>query len=106
MSNNKFSVLILTLNEEVNIAHAINSVKGWAAEIIILDSGSTDGTVKLAESMGAKVFHRTFDNYANQRNYALKELPIKSEWIFFLDADEYPTEELKKEISETLRSTD
>ena len=103
---NNLTVIILTLNEESNISQALNSVKGWAEDIIILDSGSTDGTVKLAESMGAKVFHRSFDNYANQRNYALKELPIKTEWIFFLDADEYPTEELKKEISETLGSTD
>lgn len=100
------SIIILTYNEEVNISQAVNSVKDWAVDIFILDSGSTDGTVKLAESMGAKVFQRTFDNYAGQRNYALKELPIRTEWIFFLDADEYPTEELKKEISEVLKNTE
>jgi glycosyltransferase involved in cell wall biosynthesis len=100
------SVIILTYNEELNISQALNSVKDWAEEIIVLDSGSTDGTIKLAENLGAKIFHRTFDNYANQRNYALRELPIQNEWILFLDADEYLTEELKKEISETLKSTD
>jgi glycosyltransferase involved in cell wall biosynthesis len=100
------SVIILTYNEELNISQALNSVKDWAEEIIVLDSGSTDGTIKLAENLGAKIFHRTFDNYANQRNYALRELPIQNEWILFLDADEYLTEELKKEISETLKTTD
>jgi glycosyltransferase involved in cell wall biosynthesis len=103
MGNNKLTVIILTLNEEVNIAHAINSVKGWAADIFILDSGSTDGTIKLAENMGAKVFHRTFDNYANQRNYAITELPVQTEWIFFLDADEYATPELKNEIDAVIK---
>lgn len=54
--------------------------------------------IKIAEELGAKVFYRQFDNYANQRNYALKELPITTEWILFLDADEYLTTELKNEI--------
>jgi glycosyltransferase involved in cell wall biosynthesis len=100
------SVIILTYNEELNISQALKNITGWAKEIIVLDSGSTDNTVKIAESFGAKVFHRQFDNYANQRNYALKELPISTEWILFLDADEYLSEELKKEISDTLAQTD
>ena len=92
------TTIILTLNEELNISNALNSVKEWAADIFILDSGSTDGTVKIAESIGAKVFHRTFDNYADQRNYAITELPVQTEWILFLDADEIITPELQNEI--------
>jgi glycosyltransferase involved in cell wall biosynthesis len=100
------SVIILTSNEELNIEQALKNVSGWAKEIIVLDSGSTDGTIKIAEDLGTKVFYRQFDNYANQRNYALKELPLTTEWILFLDADEYLTEELKNEISSTLSNTD
>lgn len=103
---NDVTIIILSYNEELNISQALKNVSGWAREIIVLDSGSTDNTIKIAESFGAKVFYRKFDNYANQRNYALKELPIATEWILFLDADEYLTEELKKEISETLSQTD
>ena len=100
------TVIILTFNEEIHIARAINNVKGWCKEIFILDSGSTDRTVEIAKSLGAKVFYRKFDNYANQRNYAIKELPIETEWVLFLDADEYLTEELKREIEEVLPRTD
>ena len=99
------TVIILSLNEEQNIAQALNSVKDWAQEIVVLDSGSTDNTVKIAEIYGAKVYHRKFDNYANQRNNALKELPISNDWILFLDADEYLTPELKKEITQALANT-
>ena len=90
------TIIILTFNEEANIKFAVNSGIGWAEEIIVLDSGSTDGTIKIAEELGAKIFYRKFDNYANQRNYALKELPITTEWILFLDADEYLNRRIKK----------
>lgn len=94
------SVFILTYNEELNIKQALNNVCDWADEVIILDSGSTDETCTIAESYGAKIVYRKFDNYARQRNFAIHEIPRKNEWMFFLDADEYLTEELKKEISD------
>ena len=100
------TTVILTYNEEIHIGRAINNVKGWCKDIFILDSGSTDRTVKIAKALGAKVFYREFDNYANQRNYAIRELPIETEWVLFLDADEYLTEELKEEISRVLPKTD
>ena len=56
------SVIILTYNEELNIEQSLKNVSGWAKEIIVLDSGSTDNTIKIAESYGAKVFYRQFDN--------------------------------------------
>lgn len=100
------SVIILTLNEEKNISFCLKSVVEWASEIIILDSYSTDSTVSKAESAGARVYFRKFDNYAMQRNYALNEIPIGNNWILFLDADEWLTEELKQEINNTLPRTE
>lgn len=99
------SVIILTLNEEKNISYCLNNVFNWANEIIILDSYSTDATVTIAKSFGAKVFFRKFDDYARQRNYSINELPITNKWILFLDADEWLTDELKEEISDTIRIT-
>jgi glycosyltransferase involved in cell wall biosynthesis len=100
------SVIILTFNEEENITHSISNVITWADEVIVLDSGSTDATCKIAENLGANVFYRKFDNYGSQRNYAIKELPSKNEWILFLDADEYLTEELKNEITALYKHDD
>ena len=96
------TVIILTYNEALHIARAVDNVIGWAEHVYVLDSGSSDETCKLAEERGAKVFSRKFDNYSNQRNYAIKELPIPTDWILFLDADEYLTQELKSEISNEL----
>lgn len=90
------SVLILTKNEEKNIARAIESVKPIADEIIVLDSGSTDNTVEIAKSLGAKVFFRKFDNYPSQIEYG-KSLCSK-DWIFVLDADEEVCQELRENI--------
>ncbi len=99
------TVIILTKDEESNLPYALENVVGWAREVFVLDSGSTDRTCEIAESMGARVFYNRFENYAKQRNHALQELPIQTGWVFFLDADEYLTEELKQEILETLPHT-
>ena len=96
------SVLILTKNEERNLPRAINSVKDIADEIVVLDSGSTDNTVELAKSLGAKVFYHPWDGYANQLNRGI-ELCSK-DWILVLDADEEVSKELKHSIAEALRS--
>ncbi|MBO0933564.1 glycosyltransferase family 2 protein [Fibrella aquatilis] len=96
------TVLILTKNEAPNLSHCLSSVVGWAAAVFVLDSGSTDLTVALAEAGGATVFHRDFDNYAAQRNHAIEALPILTEWVLFLDADEYATEALKTAIEPIL----
>ncbi|MBO0952315.1 glycosyltransferase family 2 protein [Fibrella forsythiae] len=96
------TVLILTLNEEVNIVPCLQSVSGWATNVFILDSGSTDNTVQLAEAGGATVFHRKFDHYAAQRNYAIHDLPVTTEWVLFLDADEQLTDPLKERITQAI----
>jgi glycosyltransferase involved in cell wall biosynthesis len=101
---NNISVIILTYNEELNLHFALESVKDFASEIIILDSYSTDKTIEIAENHKAKVFFRKFDNYSSQRKYSLNKLPISNDWIFILDADEYLTDELKNEIALSLQN--
>ncbi len=105
-NKSKITVVILTYNEEINLPYALDNIKNWASEVVILDSYSTDNTVKIAEDNGAKVYFRKFDNFSAQRKYALNELPINGNWIFVLDADEYLTDELKIEIKNTIEDTE
>ncbi len=98
------AVIILTFNEAPNLPQALASVKGWAQEIFVLDSFSTDNTVEIASQAGCTVFQNAFVDYAKQRNFAIEQLPIKSEWILFLDADEWLLDELKDEISRLLET--
>lgn len=100
VSNNpaNVAVIILTCNEEANIVQALDSVVGWAREVFILDSLSTDRTIEIAGRYPCSIHQNRFENFARQRNYALKYLPIQSEWILFLDADEWLPMELKSEI--------
>jgi glycosyltransferase involved in cell wall biosynthesis len=91
-------VIIPAYNEEVNLPHSLRSVRDWVDAVYIVDSGSTDGTKRIAEESGAKVIDRPWLGYAAQKNWALDNLPIKSDWVFFLDADEAITPELKEEI--------
>lgn len=98
------SVLILTLNEAVNIADCIASLP-WRYDVHVLDSLSTDDTLKIAEQTGAKVHLRPFTNYAEQRNYGF-ELPFAYEWIVVLDADERMTPELAQEIEASIESAE
>lgn len=92
------SVVILAFNEEANIAHAVRSVSGWADAVFVVDSFSTDRTVEIACSLGCTVVTHRFENYGAQRNFALSALPIRSEWVLFLDADEWLPAALKDEI--------
>jgi glycosyltransferase involved in cell wall biosynthesis len=98
------SVLILTFDEEVNIANCILSIP-WRDDIVVLDSGSRDGTVAIAHSMGATIVSRGFTNYADQRNYGLAQ-PGRHEWIVMLDADERMTPELAVEIERCVREAE
>lgn len=95
-------VVILTQNEEENIGYAIQSVMDWAKEIFVVDSFSTDGTVEIARCLGAQVVQHQFEHWATQRNWALASLPIDSEWVFFLDADEVVTEHFRHEVAKLL----
>lgn len=93
------SIVVLTYNEEKNIAQCLASVAGWAAEVFVVDSFSRDGTVEIARSRGATVFQHEFTGYAEQRNWALSDLSFSNEWVLFLDADETMSAALKEEIA-------
>jgi len=102
LEKSTLAVVILTLNEEKNLPHTLHSVIGCAEEVVVLDSFSTDSTLDIAKQYGCKVFQNRFEDYGKQRNHAIAVLPIASEWILFLDADERLTEGLKREIREKL----
>lgn len=81
------SVVLITQNEEKTLADTLHSVKEFA-EIIVVDSQSKDRTREVARQMKAKVFVRPFDNFANQKNFAVGK--AEHDWVLSLDADERP----------------
>ena len=91
------SVLILTKNEEHDLSGCLDSV-AWSDDVHVFDSLSSDATVSIARSRGAKVRQRPFDNYAAQRNAALHGLDFKHPWVLILDADERIPEALREEM--------
>jgi len=95
------SVLILTLNEEVNIADCIDSCV-WSNDIVVFDSMSVDRTRDIALAKGARVIERAFDNYAAQRNAALKTVSFKNPWVLMVDADERVPPDLAAEIARVI----
>jgi len=97
------TAIIPTLNEEVHIKEAIDSVS-FADEIIVIDSFSTDRTVEFAESKNVRVLQRVFDDFSSQKNYAIQQ--ASHNWIYVLDADERVTSELRKEILEKIKEPD
>lgn len=96
------SVIIMTYNEEKNIAQALESVCGWASQVFVLDSYSTDRTHEISKQFNCQFVQNRFESYPEQRNWALDNFPIHTEWVLFLDADEWLSEELKKEIDRVL----
>ena len=91
----KITATIITLNEERNIARAIESLR-CCDEILILDSGSTDRTVELAEKLGARVIEAGWRGFAGQKNWAAEQ--AAHDWILSLDADEALSESLEAEV--------
>jgi len=92
------TVIILTYNEEKHIERCIRSTQRVSAKIIVVDSFSTDRTVEISESLGAKVLQNEFVNQALQFQWALDSLQINTSWIMRLDADEYLEPSLIEEI--------
>jgi glycosyltransferase involved in cell wall biosynthesis len=91
-------VIILTHNEERNIEDCLASVTPWAAEIIVVDSGSTDETRELAKQRGATVIDHAFKDHRTQWSWTLREVFVSSEWVLGLDADQRVTQELADEL--------
>lgn len=100
------SVIILTYNESKHLKRCVDSIKDISSEIFVVDSFSSDGTVQLAESLGAKVYQNKWKNHATQFNWGLENCPIKTKWVMRLDADELITSDLANEIEEELSKND
>src|SRR5580698_3915079 len=89
------SVAMIAMNEEANLPRTLESVR-WADEIIVVDSGSKDRTIEIAQSFGAKTSYHPFGGHGEQKNVALDL--CASDWILLLDADEVLSPELQTEI--------
>jgi glycosyltransferase involved in cell wall biosynthesis len=86
------SVLILAYNEAANLPACLDAL-AWCDDIVVIDSGSQDGTVEIAGERGAKVLVRPFDNFAAQRNFGLLHGDLRHDWVLHLDADEVLTDD-------------
>jgi len=91
----KISAIIITKDEEHSIRECLQSIS-WVDEIIVVDSGSKDQTLKICKEFGVKIFTKSWQGFGPQKNQALKH--AKHKWILSIDADEIITPELKKEI--------
>src|SRR5688500_18330739 len=93
------SAVVITKNEEAVIRRCLESL-AWADEVVVMDSGSTDRTVEICRELGAKVYDADWQGPATQRNRGIEK--CSGEWILALDADEWVTDELRREIEDTL----
>lgn len=94
----KISAVIITYNEEDRLPDALASLEGVADEIVVVDSYSNDRTVEIARSAPAKVWQNRFEDYGQQKNFAMEKAGC--EWILNIDADERVSPELKRAVSE------
>jgi len=89
-----FSFIILTYNEEMHLPRLLQSVADLNAQVFILDSGSTDATIAIAQQYGAQTAQNPFVNHPQQWDHALKTFPVKTPWVVCLDADQYASNAL------------
>jgi len=94
----RFSVCLITLNEEHNLPRALRSIEGIADEIVVVDCGSQDHTQEVARAHGAKIVMREWTNFADQKNFAAAA--AVNDWILSLDADEELSIDLRKSLLE------
>ncbi len=92
----KISAAIITFNEEKNIERCIKSLVEVSDEVIVVDSGSTDSTIEIANNLGAKVIFNKFEGHIQQKNFAITQ--TSNDWVISLDADEALSNELKSSI--------
>jgi glycosyltransferase involved in cell wall biosynthesis len=95
-----FSFILLTYNEEIHLPKTLASIKGLNASIFILDSGSTDQTITIAQSYGAVIKTNAFENHPKQWDFALRNFNVTSPWIIGLDADQVVSPELYKKLEQ------
>jgi glycosyltransferase involved in cell wall biosynthesis len=99
------AAIVLTRDESVNLDRCLASL-GWAAQRVVLDSGSTDGTVAQAKAAGAEVVEEPWRGYGGQRELALRLPGLRHDWVYFVDADEWVSPQLAAELAEVLRAPD
>lgn len=99
------SVIILTHNESLHIERCIKSLQQVTDKIFIVDSFSTDNTTSIATNLGAVVVQNPWVSYAFQFNHGILNNPFHTQWVMRMDADEYITAELARELKETLHAT-
>jgi glycosyltransferase involved in cell wall biosynthesis len=98
------SVIIPTLNEQENLPTALESVR-WAGQVVVVDSHSTDRTVRIAREAGAEVVQFDYPGHGpKKKSWALRNLELDHEWVLLLDADERVTPALRREIERVLRN--
>ena len=99
MGREQLSLVVITLNEEQRIQQCIESVP-FADEVVVVDSGSTDRTIEIAEQAGARVIHQHWLGYGRQKQYAVEQ--ANNDWVLSLDADEWLSAELSQSIQNIL----
>lgn len=104
--NAPVAVVMIALDESHNMAAVLDNLAGWAAQVFLVDSYSSDDTVGLALGRGVHVVQRAFDGFGPQWNFALETLPITAPWTMKLDPDERLSEELKAEIAARIAGAD
>lgn len=97
--NTQFSFIIITYNEEQHLPRLLNSIAGLNAATFILDSGSTDDTISIAQKYGAVTLQHAFENHPKQWDYALNNFDIQTPWVICLDADQIVTEGLSTRLA-------
>jgi glycosyltransferase involved in cell wall biosynthesis len=93
------TAVVLTFNEELNLQACLESIGGWTASIMVIDSGSTDRTLEIARRHGAVLMEHPFESHATQWRWALDQLPPSANWILALDADQRITPQLQDELT-------
>jgi glycosyltransferase involved in cell wall biosynthesis len=106
MNKVPITVIMLTLNEEFHLPDVIDNVKGWAEEVFIVDSCSSDRTVDIALESRIQIVQRRFTNFGDQWNFALQCCPTRTPWMLKLDPDERLSDKLKRDIEAVVSSTD
>jgi glycosyltransferase involved in cell wall biosynthesis len=95
---NALTAILITFNEEENLPRALASLEGIADEVVLVDSGSSDRTRKIAAEAGARVFNRAWTDYSDQKNFAAAN--AVNDWVLSIDADEELSAELRASLRE------
>lgn len=98
---NKFSIILLTYNEQDSLQGCLDSIS-WCDDIVIIDSYSSDTTLEIAEKNNVRIYQNKFIDFAQQRNFANDAIAYKHDWVFHLDADEHFTSALREACNKAI----